>query len=406
MRNHPSPTNARAKGPANTLYFAQSADGTVVDVTQVPRGMACACTCIECGRPLLSKQGEKVSWHFAHVDPAGRRPCGETALHAAAKRVLTELTAIQLPATTLALADRKDSTGWTLKVEATRSAQLAAVHAAELEVALFSLAGDVRLDAKLETELGPLGVEVLVTHAVDAAKRQVLQGMSIPVLEIDLSDQVYKCVSFEDLRGLVRSGAKRELVAGADIVMKDDIRVASERAAQELEAIEAAIAKMAVMSAQERADMDGLAKRAGVDLLKPPVGLGSLKWLGRRDESEVHPTRRFGGTHHKLWQLAVIQWLSQQRIGSKVPLYSVLEGVYATLGRSPEQSPSGDDSGAMVAWMREAVLPHNELRFLYNDDHGWGDDWYRVQASTTVTRGGRRGAATGEESNTDQMGLW
>jgi len=49
------------------LAFARDdVTGRIVDVRDVPRGLACNCTCISCGEQLVARQGEVVAWHFAH----------------------------------------------------------------------------------------------------------------------------------------------------------------------------------------------------------------------------------------------------------------------------------------------------------------------------------------------------
>lgn len=42
-------------------------DGQLVDVHDVPRGLAADCICLSCRTPLLARQGDHKSWHFAHA---------------------------------------------------------------------------------------------------------------------------------------------------------------------------------------------------------------------------------------------------------------------------------------------------------------------------------------------------
>lgn len=42
-------------------------DGQLVDVHDVPRGLKANCVCPSCRTPLLAKQGDQKSWHFAHA---------------------------------------------------------------------------------------------------------------------------------------------------------------------------------------------------------------------------------------------------------------------------------------------------------------------------------------------------
>ena len=64
--------------------------GRLVGPLQVARGVACDCLCLECGLPLIAKQGPVVSWHFSHTGNGTEETgsCGEGSIHKAAKAVL------------------------------------------------------------------------------------------------------------------------------------------------------------------------------------------------------------------------------------------------------------------------------------------------------------------------------
>lgn len=70
------------------LPFAVAEDGSHVLVHEVERGLACGCSCPECAKPVLARQGEHIRWHFAHSTPS--RCTGESALHAALVRQVAE----------------------------------------------------------------------------------------------------------------------------------------------------------------------------------------------------------------------------------------------------------------------------------------------------------------------------
>lgn len=42
----------------------------LVDVAEVPRGLACCCICPSCGMRLQARQGEVNEHHFSHYDKA------------------------------------------------------------------------------------------------------------------------------------------------------------------------------------------------------------------------------------------------------------------------------------------------------------------------------------------------
>lgn len=341
-------------------------------------------------------------WHFAHAEPAELRSCGETALHLAAKAALLELPAIQLPSVTWNLPSLRDSLGRELPVQAHGPKHEVIVRTAELEVQRASSVGDVRLDGLLSTSAGALGIEVLVTHAVDDIKRTKLAMLELPVLELDLSGYVQSCTSFEALKGVLQNEAPRQLVAGAEVLFSDRVLAAKKSAEERLAAIEAALAKLTAMTAQERQREIELAKHAGVDLANPPGSLGSLKWLALGETDDV-PARAFSDQSHRLWQLALMVWLSGQRFGAKLSFSSMLHGVYKTLGLSGTRTDDARNSDALSAWLRGFDWPGYELKYLYNDDHGWGEDWYQWRRDPSKQA---LGAATRSSEDPGQLALW
>ena len=48
------------------LPFGLHRDGTYRTPHEVDRGLDCGCHCPECGRRLIARQGEEVTYHFAH----------------------------------------------------------------------------------------------------------------------------------------------------------------------------------------------------------------------------------------------------------------------------------------------------------------------------------------------------
>lgn len=387
---------------ADRLYFARNDAGQVVDVQQVSRGRACACACLACGGPLVAKQGSKVVWHFAHAQPADQRSCGETALHLAAKAALLALETIHLPGATWTLPSLRDGLGRELSVQVHGPKREAAVTAAALEVHRSSPLGDVRLDGLLSTSFGAIGIEVLVTHAVDDAKGAKLTALDLPVVELDLSTYVQSCTSFEELKTVLQHEAPRQLVAGAEVLFVDHALTAKRSAEERLATIEAALAKLTAMTPQERQREVELARHAGVDLANPPVSLCSLKWLAL-GESDGIPERPFSGHPHRLWQLAFMAWLRGQRFGAKLSFSSMLHGVHKTLGIAGTRADDARNAEALATWLREFEWSGYELKYLYNDDHGWGEDWYLWRRDPSKQS---LGAAAGPSEDPGQMALW
>lgn len=81
-------------------FVAEATDGRLVDIDNVPSGLACNCTCPGCGRAMVAKKGDVQAHHFAHHAQQDGQSCvsaGETALHKFAKRILDERLEIVLP---------------------------------------------------------------------------------------------------------------------------------------------------------------------------------------------------------------------------------------------------------------------------------------------------------------------
>ena len=84
------------RGKGSGFAYALRSD-RVVHVSEVPRGVACACNCIGCGQPLLARKGAVRVAHFSHTSNSACQGAPETALHRAAKQIVAELGQIQLP---------------------------------------------------------------------------------------------------------------------------------------------------------------------------------------------------------------------------------------------------------------------------------------------------------------------
>ena len=83
------------------IEFALSESKELVHVSQVSSGLKSNSFCLHCGEKLMAKQGQVLQWHFSHLSQEGHEifsSCtGESALHKACKKILTEVQYIQLP---------------------------------------------------------------------------------------------------------------------------------------------------------------------------------------------------------------------------------------------------------------------------------------------------------------------
>lgn len=156
-------------------------EGKLRFVADVPLGLECGCVCPQCGKRLIARnrdfEGRQRVRHFQHASTSSCLGGVETAVHRMAKEILGSAESVLLP--------RWASGDVVLEPQA-----LSVVNA-QLEVPL--LGGTARPDALLHgfaagVEFEALSVEVVVHHAVDAAKRALLAMHGMDVIEIDLSD--------------------------------------------------------------------------------------------------------------------------------------------------------------------------------------------------------------------------
>lgn len=153
-------------------------NGSLISVTQVESGLKCGCICAACGVPLVAKKGEKVAHHFAHYRT---KPCQygyETALHLAAKEILSRAKRLVLPPSYVTFS----SSG---------KEKLCMVGPTEIpidSVDIESRFGSIVPDIIIHSGDKFLFVEIRVTHAIDNAKYKKIRDAGVSTIEIDLHD--------------------------------------------------------------------------------------------------------------------------------------------------------------------------------------------------------------------------
>ena len=80
------------------LPFGRAADGIMVSIGAVVRGLACDCFCPQCGARLVACQGEINQHYFRHHVERECSGARETALHLFAKQVICQQLEVALPA--------------------------------------------------------------------------------------------------------------------------------------------------------------------------------------------------------------------------------------------------------------------------------------------------------------------
>lgn len=250
--------------------FATDKNGRIQSVDDVPRGLACECTCPVCGERVLARQGEVRVWHFAHASGADCEGAAEGALHLAAKQILLEHSGMMVPEmvvkSSVTLSDGRS--GWG---EARRGDAWIDYQNPEAEKSF----GAIRPDIVVQTGQTLFFIEVAVTHFVDEEKCQALEQIAVPTIEIDLSEMKHEKWSWELLKEAVLDGSQ----------YKRWIYV-MDRAALELEAKNAAL-----IDASDKP----IPNKNNVFMLSAPSRGGVVRnrfWIGRR-MVDVHE-RSFG----------------------------------------------------------------------------------------------------------------
>lgn len=159
-----------------TMYIALDENKKLVDIKDVERGLACQCTCFECGETVTARKGEIKEHHFAHA--SNKESCTinpESVLHKYAKEVILEYMGLMLPA--LPNSDN-EAAWWTF----------------DKLLPEFSL-GLIRPDLVGYFDGEPILIEIAVTHFIDAEKLKYIEFFKLKCIEIDLSSLLTSNIS-------------------------------------------------------------------------------------------------------------------------------------------------------------------------------------------------------------------
>lgn len=151
-----------------TMLIALDENKNLIHITDAVRGLACNCTCFECGEIVLARKGEIKEHHFAHAsnkDSCAIQP--ESVLHKYAKQVIIESMGVLLPE--IPNLDI-EATWWTF----------------DKIIPEFHL-GLIRPDLACYIDEEPIFIEIAVTHFIDEDKLKIIKSMNVKIVEIDLS---------------------------------------------------------------------------------------------------------------------------------------------------------------------------------------------------------------------------
>lgn len=150
------------------MLIALDENKNLIHITDAVRGLACNCTCFECGEIVLARKGEIKEHHFAHAsnkDSCTIQP--ESVLHKYAKQIIIESMGVLLPEVpNLDI----EATWWTF----------------DKIIPEFHL-GLIRPDLACYIDEEPIFIEIAVTHFIDEDKLKIIKSMNVKTVEIDLS---------------------------------------------------------------------------------------------------------------------------------------------------------------------------------------------------------------------------
>lgn len=159
-------------------------EGALLHISEAVRGLACACLCPECAKPLIARKGLVNEHHFAHAPPAQDSDCAggvETALHRYAKAIIEEAGYLVLPPLKLALPPPDSDLQYTKparRIEFTRVALEEAMAYGRRRIDVVGYVGERRLL-----------IEICVTNKVPAAKIAQVKAAKDSMIEITVSQR-------------------------------------------------------------------------------------------------------------------------------------------------------------------------------------------------------------------------
>lgn len=157
-------------------------------------------TCLECGEPLIPRRGSQMRHHFAHT--SGSDCHGESASHKLGKSIIMSAHELRAPRIS------KMIRGETVELPGFLMSYKDPVLERRLEGTPYIP------DILVQTERGPVSIEILVTHTPEPEKVEVFKTLGISILEIDASGIMG--MSKRDAINAVLFSAKRRWLTNKD----------------------------------------------------------------------------------------------------------------------------------------------------------------------------------------------
>ncbi len=161
----------------------------IADIDKEQNGLACNCTCPECGSPLVAKFYEKLDRanHFAHFNSIATQKCNETALHLMGKQLIAQMNFIKIKSYAVTQFSLDDSFGLTHTTDAAHLfASPLEIKNHYIEKVVGAIRGDIIIDSEYNSHEFSLNIEVKVWSEVNEKKKAKIEKDKINTLEINL----------------------------------------------------------------------------------------------------------------------------------------------------------------------------------------------------------------------------
>ena len=307
------------------LPYGLAADGRLVPVVDVERGLACGCRCPRCSRRLVAKKGPIIRHHFSHEADFVCVGAYETMAHLLAKQIIADAGMVRIPAI--------NPTGYSWGAGA-GEAKFASV---EVEVTMPGMRPDIIGYSDADP---PLLIEVAVRHYCAQEKIDLLRARALPAMEIDLG--IFRSDLEPDaLRAAVLSDAPRKWLHHAEV----DRLIAEARE------------QLALAALAAKAEREAQAREA------------AAKWEAERPQREAEQER-----HKAVWEAEERRAAQREREYAELRWRVAEPSVKALVNAWRAAEDQGDPPPFRPGWddaLCVAVLDEHEF------DLGWAVKWLR-----------------------------
>jgi len=160
-----------------SMFVALDPNGQLITIKTALRGLACNCSCICCGEPVVARKGLIREHHFSHH--SNKESCSiqrESLLHLYAKQVIRNDLGLQLPPMPGTWPESEDQTSWW------------DFERVDEEVPQPGFQPDLVAHLRDGSQLF---IEIAVTSFIGEEKLERIKNVGIDTVEIDLSELLY-----------------------------------------------------------------------------------------------------------------------------------------------------------------------------------------------------------------------